>query len=481
MAETSIQTKDELYIGGRWASASGTGRIEMVSPSTEQPVYSVPEATEAEIDSAVRAARQVFEAGTWSALTPGERAGHLFRFAEALNDRAGTLKVTLANEMGAPVGTAREVEAAAGLTQFFSAHAEKVPFEETRPGAFRPSVIDRIPVGVVAAVVPWNSPLFLLMQKVAPALLAGCPVIIKPAPETSYSAYAVAEALDAAGLPAGVVSVLPAGRERSEYLVSHPGIDKISFTGSTATGRRLGVIAAGQFKRIGLELGGKSAGIVLPDADFGESMPAIVNGTTINSGQACSLLSRVLVPRTRRDEFIEAFSAALDRLVVGDALDPATTLGPIVSRRQYDRVLGYIDLGVQEGARIVRGGGRPAGAGRGYLIEPTVFADAGNHMRLAREEIFGPVISVIDYDSVDEAVSIANDSPYGLSGAVFGPDPDTALAVARRMRTGTVTVNTSIDFDFDAPYGGFRSSGIERELGGIEGILGFTETRAIGL
>jgi len=480
MSETSIQAKDELYIAGRWVSASGTGRIEMVSPSTEQPVYSVPEATEAEIDSAVRAARQVFEAGTWSALTPGERAGHLFRFAEALNDRAGTLKVTLANEMGAPVGTAREAEATVALTQFFAAHAEKVQFAESRAGAFRPSVIDRLPVGVVAAVVPWNSPLFLLMQKVAPALLAGCPVIIKPAPETSYSAYALAEALEAAGLPAGLVSVLPAGRERSEYLVSHPGIDKISFTGSTATGRRLGVIAAGQFKRIGLELGGKSAGIVLPDADFGASMPAIVNGTTINSGQACSLLSRVLVPRARRDEFIAAFSAALDQLVVGDALDPATTLGPIVSRRQYDRVLGYIDLGVQEGARIVRGGG-PARAGRGYLIEPTVFTEVGNHMRLAREEIFGPVISVIDYDTVDEAVSIANDSPYGLSGAVFGPDPDAALAVARRMRTGTVTINTSIDFDFDAPYGGFKSSGTDRELGGIEGILGFTEARAIGL
>jgi acyl-CoA reductase-like NAD-dependent aldehyde dehydrogenase len=481
MSETSVQAKDELYIAGRWVSASGTGRIEMVSPSTEQPVYSVPEATEAEVDMAVRAARQVFEAGTWSALTPGERADHLFRFAEALSERADTLKVTLANEMGAPIGTTREVEGTVGLTQFFAAHAEKVQFEETRSGAFRPSVIDRLPVGVVAAVVPWNSPLFLLMQKVAPALLAGCPVIIKPAPETSYSAYAVAEALDAAGLPAGLVSVLPAGRERAEYLVSHPGIDKISFTGSTATGRRLGVIAAGQFKRIGLELGGKSAGIVLPDADFRASMAAIVNGTTINSGQACSLLSRVLVPRARRAEFIEAFSGALDQLVVGDALDPATTLGPIVSRRQYERVTGYIDLGVAEGARIARGGGRPPGADRGYLIEPTVFVEADNQMRLAREEIFGPVISVIDYDSVDQAVSIANDTPYGLSGAVFGPDPDAALAVARRMRTGTVTINTSIDFDFDAPYGGFKSSGTERELGGTEGILGFTEARAIGL
>jgi aldehyde dehydrogenase (NAD+) len=338
MTATSVQTKNELYIAGQWVSASGTDRVEMVSPSTERLVYSVPEATEAEIDTAVRAARQVFEAGAWSALTPGERATHLFRFAEELGERADALKVTLANEMGAPIGTAREVAGTVGLTQFFAAQAEKVQFEETRSGAFRPSVIDRLPVGVVAAVVPWNSPLFLLMQKVAPALLAGCPVIIKPAPETSYSAYAVAEALDAAGLPAGLVSVLPARRERAEYLVSHPGIDKISFTGSTATGRRLGVIAAGQFKRIGLELGGKSAGIVLPDADFGESMAAIV-----------------------------------------------------------------------------------------------------------------------------------------------GPDPGAALAVARRMRTGTVTINTSIDFDFDAPYGGFKSSGIERELGGIEGILGFTEVRAIGL
>ena len=481
MTETNVQARNDLYIAGQWVSASGTGRIEMVSPSTEQLAYSVPEATEAEIDTAVAGARRVFEAGTWSALPPAERAGYLFRFAEALSEQADTLTITLANEMGAPVGTAREVQATAGLAQFFAAHAEKVQWEETRSGAFRPSVVDRLPVGVVAAVVPWNSPLFLLMQKVAPALLAGCPVIIKPAPETSYSAYAIAEALDAAGLPAGLVSLVPAGRERAEYLVSHPGIDKISFTGSTATGRRLGVIAAEQFKRIGLELGGKSAGIVLPDADFGESMAAIVNGTTINSGQACSLLSRVLVPRARRDEFIQVFCDALDQLVVGDALDPATTLGPIVSQRQYDRVMDYIELGVKEGATIVRGGVRPAGADRGYLIEPTVFVDADNQMRLAREEIFGPVISVIDYDGLDEAVSIANDSSYGLSGAVFGPDPEAALAVARRMRTGSVTINTSIDFDFDAPYGGFKSSGIERELGGTEGILGFTEARAIGL
>ncbi|MEU2873825.1 aldehyde dehydrogenase [Streptomyces olivoreticuli] len=481
MTEPGIQSKDELYIAGRWVSAGGTERIEMTSPSTEQLVYSVPEATEAEMDTAVRAARQVFEAGTWSARTPGERADYLFRFAEVLAGRADELKVTLANEMGAPVGTAREVEAAAGLTRFFAAHAERVRFEERRGGAFRPSAIDRLPVGVVAVVVPWNAPLFLLMQKVAPALLAGCPVIIKPAPETSYSVYALAEALDAVGLPAGLVSVLPAGSERAQCLVSHPGVDKISFTGSTATGRRLGVIAAEQFKRIGLELGGKSAGIVLPDADFGASMAAIVNGTTVNSGQACSLLSRILVPRVRRDEFIETYCGALDQLVVGDALDPATTLGPIVSRRQYERVTGYIDLGVKEGARLVRGGGRPTGADRGYLIEPTVFVEADNQMRIAREEIFGPVICVIDYDGVDQAVSIANDSPYGLSGAVFGPDPDAALAVARRMRTGTVTVNTSIDFDFDAPYGGFKSSGIGRELGGVEGILGFAETRAIGL
>lgn len=476
-----MKEENRLYIAGSWVPASGHGRIEVISPSTGERVYSVPEATEEEIASAVAAARAVHDAGTWSSAPVSERSAALVRFADALGRDLDGLKVTLATEMGAPVSRGTEGAASVGLAKFYAAVADQLVLEEERSGAFRPSIIQHLPIGVVAAVIPWNAPIYTAVGKFAPALLAGCPVILKPAPETAYSAYVLAEAVDAADLPAGLVSVLPASRERSEYLVSHPGIDMVSFTGSTATGKRIGAIAADQLKRISLELGGKSAGVVMPEVDLAASMPAIVNGTMANCGQVCALLSRVLVPRTRRDEFVEAFTSALDELVIGDALDPATNLGPLVAERQFKKVMEYIEIGKQEGARIVRGGGRPEGLDQGYFVEPTVFVDVDNDMRIAREEIFGPVISVIDYETVDDAVRIANDSAYGLSGAVFGSDRESSLAVAKRLMAGTVTVNTSIDFDFDMPFGGFKCSGIGREFGGVDGIMHYTEPRAIGV
>ena len=468
--------RDDVFVAGEWVPATSGRYIEVVNPATEELAYRVQEPARAEVDAAVAAAREALK-GEWPV---GERKAALLRFADELEKRDGAITEAVRNEMGAPVNRQSEVQAAVGLTRFLASLADRLQLEERREGAFRPSLIRRVPVGVVAAVVPWNAPLFLALQKAIPALLAGCPVILKPAPETAYDSFVLAEAFEAAGLPHGMVSILPADREIAEYLVSHPGVDKISFTGSTATGRRIAEIAGREFKRVTLELGGKSAGIVLPDADFQAITPALITGTTVNSGQACSLLSRILVPRERRDEFMAAYSAALDRVIVGDPLDDRTTLGPLVSLRQYERVLSYIELGREEGATLAYGGGRPAGSATGYFVRPTVFTGVDNAMRIAREEIFGPVICVIDYDTVDEAIDIANDSPFGLSGAVFG-DPERAVAVAMRVRAGSQTVNTAVDFDFDAPYGGFKASGTGRELGGVEGVMSFTEPLTVGV
>lgn len=476
-----MERKDELYIAGAWVRAAGQERIEIINPSTEEAAFSVPEATEAEIDTAVGQARAVLDSGEWSSRPIVDRVAAVSRFAEALGARAG-LNETLAAEMGTPISRATEVQGTVGMVQFYCAVAGQVPFEEQRSGAFRPSLVQRAPVGVVAAVVPWNAPIYLAVGKVVPALLAGCPVVLKPAPETAFSAYAIAEAADAAGFPPGLFSLVPAGRERSEYLISHPGVDKSSFTGSTATGQKIASIAIQQFKRFSLELGGKSAGIIMPDADLAAALPAILNGTmTWNAGQVCALLSRVLVPRALVGDFLDAYLPEAGKIVVGDALDPKTEMGPLVAKRQQTRVLNYIEAGKQEGARIVLGGGRPAGLDKGWFIEPTVFIDVDSSMRIAREEIFGPVISVLTYDTVDEAVALANDSTYGLSGAVFGSDKDAAIAVASRLRAGTVTVNTSLDFDFNMPFGGFKCSGMGREYGGVDGILNYTEVRAIGV
>ena len=471
-----VEQRDEVYVGGEWLPATGDRWLEMINPATEQVVYRVREPGRAEVDAAVAAARELLDSGAWAV---EDRAAALFRFADELEKRDERITEAIRNEMGAPVSRQSEVQGAVGLTRFLASLADQLRFEERREGAFRPSLIRRVPVGVVAAVVPWNAPLFLALQKAIPALLAGCPVIIKPAPETAYDSFVLAEAFAAAGLPRGAVSILPADRQIAEYLVSHPGVDKISFTGSTATGRRVAELAGREFKRVTLELGGKSAGIVLPDADFGSIMPAVVTGTTVNSGQACSLLSRILVPRQRHDEFMAAYTAALDPLVVGDPADEKTSLGPIVSRRQFDRVLSYIELGRQEGATLAYGGPLD-GPTTGYYVRPTVFTGVDNDMRIAQEEIFGPVVCVIDYDTVDEAVAIANASPFGLSGAVFG-DPARAVEVAMRVRAGSQTVNTAVDFDFDAPYGGFKASGTGRELGGVEGIMSFTEPLTVGV
>jgi betaine-aldehyde dehydrogenase len=358
--------------------------------------------------------------------------------------------------------------------------AESYAFEEHRNGAGMHSLVRREPVGVVAAIPPFNGPLTLGAQKLAPALAAGCTAILKAPHQDPLACYLLAEVAEEAGLPPGVVSVLVADVPESEHLVTHPGVDHVSFTGSTAVGRRIGELCGRDIRRMTLELGGKSAAIVLDDVDLAKAVPAIV-GCSVGmlQGEICTAQSRILAPQSRYDEVVDALAAAVASLPVGDPMDPEMAIGPMITREHRDRVEGYIALGLQEGATVKAGGGRPAGLDRGWYVEPTLFADATNDMRIAREEIFGPVAVVIPHDGFDDAVAIANDSPYGLSGTVWTEDEDAALEAARRVRTGTFAINT-YTVDPATPFGGFKQSGIGREMA-REGLDGFIEYKSVAL
>jgi betaine-aldehyde dehydrogenase len=476
MAMTSF---DELLIGGEWVAPASDRRFEVRSPATLEVVGSVPEAVEADVDAAVAAARRAFDDGPWPSTSPADRAKVIARFSELLTERLEDFKTVLTNEMGAPGSTVEMMmyTPAAAVLGVYQELAGSFPWEETRTGMFGVSRVRREPVGVVAAIIPWNVPLFIAINKLVPALLAGCTAILKPAPETPIDALMLGGLLVEAGVPEGVISVLPADREVSEYLVTHPGVDKVSFTGSTAAGRRVGSLATERLKRVSLELGGKSAAIVLDDVDLAASAFMIAYSGLMNSGQACVAQSRILAPRSRYDEITEAIVESAKMLVVGDPTDPATQLGPLVAERQRDRVEGYIDKGTSEGARLVLDGKRPAGLETGWYVGPTVFADVDNAMTIAREEIFGPVLSVIPYDSEDEALKIANDSDYGLAGSVWTSDVDHGYEIATKVRTGTYGINWYA-FDMGSPFGGFKSSGIGRE-DGPEGLAAFCELKSI--
>ncbi|EME16597.1 aldehyde dehydrogenase [Rhodococcus triatomae] len=469
---------DKLYIGGQWTEPSTSERLEVFSPATEERVGSVPVAAPADVDAAIAAARAALT-GPLADTSPAQRAQILSNAAKLIEERSEELCTLISSEMGAPragVELMQKTPTLAALNAY-AGMAEAFPWEEERTGVFGTTKVLREPVGVVGAVIAWNVPLFLMINKLAPAILAGCTMVLKPAPETPLSANLVAEIFAEAGLPEGALSIVPGGAETGEYLISHPDVDKVTFTGSTAVGRKIGAIAAENLKRCSLELGGKSAAILLEDFDITASMPMLVLSGLMNSGQACVGQTRILAPRSRYDEIVEAMVQFAGFFPVGGPDDPAAQLGPIITAKQRDKILGYIEKGKEEGARLVLGGGIPAGLDKGYFVEPTIFADVDNSMTIAREEIFGPVLSVIPYDSVDEAIKIANDSDYGLAGSVYTTDVEKGLEVAKQIRTGTYGINWYA-FDPGSPFGGYKNSGIGRE-NGPEGIDAYCELKSI--
>jgi betaine-aldehyde dehydrogenase len=476
-----MQTHDRLFIGGTWVPPSSTATIEVVSPHTEEVIARVPDGREADLDRAVAAAREAFDRGPWPRMTPAERADLMTALLAQLQARADDLAVTITREMGSPISFSHmgQVMGANMVLDYYVRLAREYRFEDVRPGLLGPCIVRREPVGVAGCIIPWNVPLFVIMLKLGPALAAGATVVIKPAPETPLDAIMLAEAVEQSGIPAGVVNVVVAGREVGEHLVRHPGVDKIAFTGSTAAGRRIAAICGEQLKRVTLELGGKSAAIILDDADAPATIAGLMPGALMNNGQACAAQTRILVSRRRYREIAAALVEAVEAWTVGDPMDPSTLCGPLVAARQRDRVEGYIAAGKQEGAKVACGGGRPKGFAKGWYVEPTVFVDVDNRMRIAQEEIFGPVLAVIPYDDEHDALRIANDSEYGLSGSVWTADVDHGLDVARRVRTGTYTVN-GFAMEFGAPFGGFKCSGIGRELG-PEGLEAYLEPKQINL
>ena len=471
----------ELFIGGQWEKPSGSGVIKVVSPSTEEVIGSVPEGTTEDIDRAVLAARDAFDNGPWPSMDPAERAEILKKVALGIQSDAQGFANEIANEVGSPVswGMAAQVLAPVFIFNYYAGLAGTYNFEELRQGVLGQAVVMKDPVGVVGAIAPWNVPLFIAAAKIAPALLAGCTVVYKPAPETPLCNNRLAELFESAGLPEGVLSMIPAGREVGEHLVTHPGVDKISFTGSTIAGKKIGALCAERMKRFSLELGGKSAAIILDDVNIDEVIQALVLAGTMNNGQACVAQTRILVPNNRYKEITDALVDRVSSMVVGDPADSGTEVGPLIAERQRDRVEGYIAVGKEEGAKIATGGRRPEKLEQGWYVEPTVFVDTDNSMKIAREEIFGPVLAVMPYVEVGEAIEIANDSPYGLAGTVWSSDPQRALEVAKKVRTGSTTINNFL-LDFAVPFGGYRESGMGREFG-PEGLELFLETKAINL
>jgi len=474
---------DKLYIGGEWTRPATSNTIPVHSAATEQQVGVVPEGGEADVDAAVAAARKAFDDPQgWSRWEPARRAEVLERFAVALEKRAEETQRRVSMQNGMPIWLAQQFEGPFPplLLRYYGGLVSQTPQEEVRPGMLGgTSVVIREPVGVVAAIVPWNVPQAITFLKLAPALAAGCTVVLKPAPETVLDAMLMSEAADEAGLPAGVLSVVPGGRELGAYLGSHPQVDKVSFTGSTAAGRAIAETCGRLLRPVTLELGGKSAAIVLDDADLRTSIESFFAATLLNNGQICWLGTRVLAPRSRYAEVVDTVTGLAGSLRLGDPMDPATQVGPLVSSRQRDRVESYIAKGLNDGARLTTGGGRPKDLDHGWYVEPTVFAEVDNEHAIAQEEIFGPVLSVIPYSSDEEAVAIANASDYGLGGTVWTTDPERGEAVARKVSSGTIGINAYVN-DPTAPFGGIKASGMGRELG-PEGMHGYQVLKTVYL
>ncbi|WP_340537985.1 aldehyde dehydrogenase [Nocardioides sp. GXZ039] len=479
-AAVPLQHPDRLFIDGKWVAPSSTATIDVIDSGTEELYFQVAEAQAADMDHAVSAARAAFDEGPWPRLTHEERAGYLRAMAGQLRARIPDIAEVWPRQAGVLQGLAFNMsEGDAHTLEYYAGLAATYPFEEryesAANGAFGLRVSE--PVGVVGAIIPWNSPLALLVVKVAPALLAGCTVVVKASPEAPGEAYVFAEIAEAVGLPPGVINVVTADRDVSELLVRDPRVDKIAFTGSTAAGRRIASILGERIGRYTLELGGKSAAVVLDDADIAQTAAVLAGQQCLASGQVCASLTRVIVSGDRYDELVDALAANFAGVRVGSPFDPETQMGPLAMSRQRDRVEGFIDRGVAAGARLITGGKRPAHLTRGYYIEPTLFADVDNSSELAQQEIFGPVLSVIRAADDREAVRFANDTIYGLAGAVFTADTNRARTVAGQIRAGTISHN-SFNFDVQIGVGGFKQSGVGRE-GGLAGLLPYLETKAV--
>jgi betaine-aldehyde dehydrogenase len=478
MSASSVVTFDEFFIGGNWAAPSTTERMEVISPHSEEVVGSVPAGAPEDIDAAVAAARTAM-ASEWGRTTPPERAEVLGRLAREYGKRRERIAELQVLEMGCPVSQIRPVmvdPAVAGL-EYYARMAETFESEEYRQGPMQQSIVRSKPVGVVGAIIPWNGPTYLSVMKIGPALAAGCAVVLKPAPESPLDSYLMAESAIAAGVPDGVLNIVAAGRETGEHLVTHPDVDKIAFTGSVLAGRRIGELSGARLRPVTLELGGKSAAIILDDADLESTLAGLFVNCFINSGQVCAVDSRVLVSKARVQEFTEAFVEMVRSLPVGDPNDPKTAIGPMVASRQRDRVEGYIKIGVDEGAKIATGGGRPSGLAKGWYVEPTVFTGVAPTMRIAQEEIFGPVISIIPYEDEDHAVAIANSTDYGLAGSIWTSDIDHAITLSSRVETGTIAIN-GFGCQMVSPFGGVKSSGLGREMG-PEGLNAYIELQSV--
>ena len=472
-----MSARQQIYVGGNWVDSAGDGSIDVVNPSNEEVIGSVPDGVGADVDAAVAAAREAFSG--WAATPLEERLGYIEKLAGQLGARSEEIGELISREVGMPGKMAVMIQAGlpAGTTASVPATAREFPFEET----LGRSLVTREPVGVVGCITPWNYPLHQIMAKIAPAMAVGCTVVLKPSEVAPLNAFVLADIIDELGFPAGVFNLVSGvGPVVGEAIAAHPDVDMVSFTGSTRAGTRVAEVAAANVTRVHQELGGKSANIVLDDADFVAAIPSAVGACYLNSGQTCSALTRLLVPADRMDEAAELAAQAAAGFTVGPADDEGSRLGPLVSQTQWDRVQGYIQAGIDEGATLVTGGtGKPEGLDAGYYVKPTVFSNVDNSMSIARDEIFGPVLSIIGYDNEEDAIRIANDSDYGLSGGVWSSDNDRALAVAKQLRTGEVDMNGSF-LNTDAPFGGYKKSGNGRELGRF-GLSEFVEAKQINL
>jgi acyl-CoA reductase-like NAD-dependent aldehyde dehydrogenase len=470
-----MEVRDKIYIGGAWVPSTGKGTLEVTDSNTEEVMATIPEGTAEDVDKAVRAAAEAFP--EWSATSVEERAKMLSRISEGLAARTDEIAQTISREVGMPMTLSGAIQVGLPTGAFAEIAQQITEFDwEEEIGN---SLIVREPVGVVGAITPWNYPLYQIALKVAPALAAGCTVVLKPSEVAPLNAFALAEVIDEVGLPPGVFNLVTGvGAVVGEAIASHPKIDMVSFTGSTRAGKRVMELAAQGIKRVALELGGKSANVILEDADLDAAVPSGIFACYLNSGQTCSALTRMIVPRSRLAEVEEKAAAAAAGFPPGDAFEPGVMLGPLISSTQRDRVRGYIQKGIDEGAKLVVGGTEaPEGRDKGYFVQPTVFSEVTKDMTIAQEEIFGPVLSILPYDTEEEAIEIANSTVYGLAGGVWAGDKEHAEQVARRLRTGQVDINGGA-FNPAAPFGGYRQSGIGRERGRF-GFEEFLEVKSL--